>query len=329
MYLLRFVGCGFAVLLLSLATWVSAVAADDLAVADDLAADFADQGEYASGIRGADASTGPAYGLQLVALGDGRFSARLFPGGLPGNGGRASESVALEGTREDGQVIVREGNQHITIRDHKAVLRDAADQELATLVKVVRRSPLLGVPAPDGAIVLFDGQATAAFKQARVSDGLLQVGTELIPRFRNYLLHVEFQVPFVPIARGQGRGNSGLYLQSRYEVQVLDSFGLDAANNECGALYRQRAPDINMSFPALAWQTFDITFHSPIYDRCGRKRRDARISVLHNGVLVHDRVAIHNKTGAGQPEGPELLPIKFQDHGNPVQFRNIWLRELR
>jgi hypothetical protein len=117
-------------------------------------------------------------------------------------------------------------------------------------------------------------------------------------------------------------------LQSRYEVQVLDSFGLEGVFNECGSLYRQRAPDLNMAFPPLSWQTYDITFHSPTFDACGNKCRDARLTVLHNGVPVHNNVPITGKTGAGQPEGPQPLPIKFQDHGNPVHFRNIWLLEL-
>jgi hypothetical protein len=197
------------------------------------------------------------------------------------------------------------------------------------LIKVQRRSRHLGLVPPPGSYVLFDGENTAAWKRAKVKDGNLEVGTELIPRFRNYQMHVEFLVPFMPEARGQGRGNSGVYLQSRYEVQVLDSFGLKAADNDCAALYRQRAPELNMSFPPMSWQTYDITFRSPRFDACGQKVANARLTLLHNGVAVHRDVEIESKTGAGQPEGPELLPIKLQDHGNPIYFRNIWLYELR
>ncbi len=141
-------------------------------------------------------------------------------------------------------------------------------------------------------------------------------------------MHIEFLVPYMPSARGQGRGNSGVYLQSRYEVQILDSFGLEGAFNECGALYRQRAPDLNMAFPPLSWQTYDITFHAPVFDVCGNKCRFGRLTVLHNGVAVQNDIRIQTKTGAGQPEGPSVLPIKLQNHGNPVQFRNIWLMKL-
>jgi hypothetical protein len=168
-----------------------------------------------------------------------------------------------------------------------------------------------------------------AFKNARVLDGLLQMGAELIPTYRSFQMHLEFLVPYMPAARSQGRGNSGIYLQSRYEVQILDSFGLPGLANECGGLYRQRAPDLNMAFPPLSWQTYDITFRPPVFDRCGQKCRNARLTLLHNGIPVHNDIEIVAKTGAGRPEGPEPLPIKLQDHGNPVQFRNIWLQELR
>ncbi|MGH7128550.1 MAG: 3-keto-disaccharide hydrolase, partial [Planctomycetaceae bacterium] len=136
---------------------------------------------------------------------------------------------------------------------------------------------------------------------------------------------IEFRLPYMPYARGQGRANSGVYLQGRYEVQILDSFGLHGAENECGALYRLRPPDVNMCLPPLAWQTFDIEFHAARFDAAGRKTENARITVLHNGVAIHDNVEILRKTGNGAEEGPDPLPIRLQDHGNPVVFRNIWI----
>ncbi|MCA9078898.1 MAG: DUF1080 domain-containing protein, partial [Planctomycetaceae bacterium] len=135
----------------------------------------------------------------------------------------------------------------------------------------------------------------------------------------------EFRIPYKPMARGQGRGNSGFYLQSRYEVQVLDSFGLEGIENECGALYRTRRPAFNMCLPPLQWQTYDIDFSPAKFDAQGNKTRNMRISVWHNGVLIHDRADIPNKTGAGKPEGPEPLITKLQDHGNPVVYRNLWM----
>jgi hypothetical protein len=131
----------------------------------------------------------------------------------------------------------------------------------------------------------------------------------------------------MPFAKGQGRGNSGVYLQSRYEIQILDSFGLEGRANECGGLYRYLPPEQNMAFPPLSWQTYDIRFRAPRFSASGDKLQNARLSVLHNGVVVHNDVSVERKTGAGQAEGPEPLPIKLQDHGNPVQFRNIWLVE--
>jgi len=156
-------------------------------------------------------------------------------------------------------------------------------------------------------------------------DGLLMVGTELKRTFRDYKLHLEFRLAYMPTARGQGRSNSGIYLQSRYEVQILDSFGLEGVENECAALYKQRRPDLNMCLPPLTWQTYDIEFQSPRFDAAGKKCANGRISVQHNGVFVHNNVEITAKTGAGAKESPEPLPTKFQNHHNPVVFRNIWI----
>jgi uncharacterized protein Usg len=110
---------------------------------------------------------------------------------------------------------------------------------------------------------------------------------------------------------------------------MLDSFALEGSENECGSLYRMRRPDQNMCLPPLAWQTYDLTFRSPRFDAYGTKVQNAVVTVLHNGVVVHDHVAIENKTGAGKAESPVLWPIKLQDHGNPVRYRNIWLIDLQ
>ena len=141
-------------------------------------------------------------------------------------------------------------------------------------------------------------------------------------------MHAEFRLPYMPHARGQNRSNSGFYLLSSYEVQVLDSFGLEGIKNECGALYRYKQPDINMCLPPLQWQTYDITFRSPTFDAAGNKLCNARITVLHNGVAVHNNFEVERKTGAGKPESPAPRPIKLQDHSNPVRYRNIWLIDL-
>jgi hypothetical protein len=191
---------------------------------------------------------------------------------------------------------------------------------------VERASPTLGAPPPPGAVVLFDGHGTKAFAEGAPDPrGFLAAGARTREAFGSFRLHLEFRTPFMPDARGQFRGNSGLYLQGRYEIQVLDSFGLESANNECGAIYEQHAPAVNMSFPPLVWQTYDIDFEAAKFDASGQKTADAVVTVRHNGVLIHDGVAISGPTGRGEPEGPEPGPLLLQDHWNPVVYRNIWL----
>ena len=193
---------------------------------------------------------------------------------------------------------------------------------------------------PKDAIVLFDGKDFAHWKNAgtgapapwEIIDGAMEVapkkGSICTKRdFRDFRLRLEFRVPKNPPGvTGQGRGNSGVYIQRRYEVQILDSHGRPPEIGGCGALYQQKAPDVNASRPAGEWQTYDILFRGARYEGAGRTARkieNARISVVLNGVLIHDRVELINKTGAGKPEGPAPGPILLQDHGNKVQFRNI------
>ena len=142
-------------------------------------------------------------------------------------------------------------------------------------------------------------------------------------------MHVEFLIPFKPTARGQARGNSGVYLQDRYEVQVLDSFGLKGENNECGGIYSKIKPRLNACFPPLSWQTYDIDFQAARFDAEGKKIKDAIATVRHNGILVHDHVDIPGSTGGGQKETAEPGPIQLQGHGNPVFFKNIWIVEQK
>jgi hypothetical protein len=139
-------------------------------------------------------------------------------------------------------------------------------------------------------------------------------------------LHIEFMLPFMPKAQGQARGNSGVYLQGRYEVQVLDSFGLEGKDNECGGIYEVKAPDANMCYPPLVWQTYDIKFTAARFDAAGKKTANARMTVFHNGTKIHDNVEVPKATRAApNAEGPEPGFLHLQDHGCPVRYRNIWI----
>jgi hypothetical protein len=143
--------------------------------------------------------------------------------------------------------------------------------------------------------------------------------------YRDFKMHVEFKLPELPAnVRGQARANSGVYIQRRYEVQILDSYGLESRNNDCGAIYTTKAPDTNACLKPGEWQTYDIIFRAARYEG-NTKTENARITVRQNGVLIHDDFEIPNKTGAGQPEGPEPAPILLQEHSNEIWFRNIWI----
>jgi hypothetical protein len=140
------------------------------------------------------------------------------------------------------------------------------------------------------------------------------------------LLHIEFRAPFMPRARGQGRGNSGVYLADQYEVQVLDSFGLEGLDNECGGIYKAAKPLVNMCFPPLAWQTYDIDFRTARFSPDGKtKKENASVTIRHNGVPIQYNLELKSATPGGHRSDEHPGPIFLQNHGNPVRFRNIWL----
>lgn len=250
-------------------------------------------------------------GLQVIALGNGNFRAVLYNGGLPGAGWDKSPRQEIEGDADD--------------------MADLTENYTKTL----RKSPTLGAQPPEGSLVLFDGTQETFEKHwrkgARVAgeqDGqlLLKEGATTTETFHDYTLHLEFQLSFMPSARGQGRANSGAYHQGRYETQILDSFGLEGLDNECGGLYKIKAPDVNVCFPPLSWQTYDVDVTSARYDDQGQKVKNARITARLNGVLIHDNVELPGVTaGNSLQESPEPGPLYLQNHKDPVRFRNIWI----
>ncbi|HTU20071.1 MAG TPA: DUF1080 domain-containing protein [Gemmataceae bacterium] len=201
------------------------------------------------------------------------------------------------------------------------------------------------VPAPKDAVVLFDGKSFDSWvgRDGKpvgwklVDGGAMQVQPgkrDIITKQKfdgSFTLHVEFRVPYMPKASGQGRGNSGVYLQGRYEVQVLDSYGLKSKDNDCGGIYTVAAPKVNACKAPTVWQSYDIEFTAP---KCsdGKIGEPGRMTVSHNGVKIHDDVKLVKggkpvtNTTAGMGGDPcKPGPILLQDHGNLVQYRNIWL----
>ncbi|MGY8767672.1 MAG: 3-keto-disaccharide hydrolase [Pirellulales bacterium] len=287
--------------------------------------DYHYQGEYYGSLINS-RNCGETTGLQVIARGDGKFDAVLYQGGLPGNGwngeAKSNLSGSITGTR---LVLVNDANT-ISIKNKKAFVANSSNRNLGTLTHVKRISRTMGTRPSAGATVLFNGTSVEHFVDGKITeDGLLQMGTITAEPVRDFQLHLEFRLPYMPYATGQHRANSGVYIQERYEVQILDSFGLEGAFNEAGSLYRTKTPDINMCFPPLYWQTYDIYFTAAKFDDASKKITNARITVYHNGITVQDDFEIPNKTGAGHQEGPAPGLIKLQDHSNPVVFRNIWI----
>lgn len=192
---------------------------------------------------------------------------------------------------------------------------------------------------PSDAVVLFDGKDLSGWMQVgagkadwKVQDGYMKITHDYIctkQQFTDHQLHIEFWVPLMANAQGQARANSGVYLQGRYEIQVLDSYGLKSQSNDCGAIYGVAAPLVNACRPPEQWQSYDAIFHAPKFDAQGNQISKARMTVFQNGVLIHENVEIPDSTVAsmgGDVKKPG--PLMLQDHGCPIRYRNIWVRPL-
>ncbi len=197
--------------------------------------------------------------------------------------------------------------------------------------------------APSDAEILFSGGDLSAWSKPdgsaahwTVADGAMTVaaGGDIITRdsFENFQLHLEFRTPVEVKGEGQGRGNSGLFLQNRYELQILDSYNnATYSNGQAGAIYKQTAPLVNASRKPGEWQTYDVVYTAPVFSDKGTVIHPAYVTVFHNGVLVQNHTAIQGTTpytgrGVYTPHGP--AGIRLQDHGNPMSFRNVWVRRL-
>lgn len=296
--------------------------------------DFRHQGEY-EGTLTEDGKAAKA-GLQLVAQGGGKFMGKVYRGGLPGAGAVAGKpAYTFTGARAGDRVVCGAANMKVEGADGTLTVRVTGDTPAdGEFKRVARTSPTLGAKPPGGATVLFaqtgDEANWIGGKLMKISDGeFLGVGCKTKAAFAGFTAHAEFRLPWMPAARGQGRGNSGFYLQDRYEVQILDSFGLTGENNECGGVYTLHKPAVNMCLPPLVWQTYDIIFAPAGYAADGKKTANARLTLKHNGVTVHDDAELTKATGGGRPEAPTPGPIQLQNHGNPVVFRNVWVVEAK
>lgn len=291
--------------------------------------DFKFQGEYANA----------KLGVQVRALGQGAFRTMFFAGGLPGDGwdGKtiiqktpSTDMTTPADARIEGEKVVIDQVYHAVCDGH-TVAGQTDTGEKFELKRVQRRSRTLGAPAPAGAFVLFDGTSLDEWQPGAqmtpqkwiTSAG---VGATTKRKFQDFTLHVEFMISYMPETQTiYQRPNSGVYLQERYEIQILDSFGVVEGVHDCGVLYAQITPTINMCYPPLTWQTYDIDFTAARYDATGHKTKLGRCTVKFNGVTILDDVEIKGSTPGGIPESPDPASIYLQAHGHPVFFKNVWI----
>ena len=292
--------------------------------------DFSIQGEYVWEGTLPDGKEAKA-GAQVIAQGGGKFRAVLYKGGLPGAGWkRGGEQAVLEGTADSLKGTLDDGGELIgKIADGKLTVSHAGRDDKIELKRTERKSPTLEAKPPEGAVVIFDGSNLDKFEPVEghlTEDKLLLSGVTTKAEFDSYKLHLEFRLSWMPEARGQGRSNSGVYIHDCYECQVLDSFGLEGRNNECGGFYSIKEPDVNMCLPPMTWQTYDFDFTAPKYEG-DKKVANARLTLRHNGVVIHDNLELTRGTPGRTGEGPGPRGIHLQGHGNKVMYRNIWLEK--
>ena len=264
-------------------------------------------------------------GAQVISLGKGKFRAVIYDGGLPGAGWNGKKKTILSGETKDGSTKFSGKRFTASIVGERFFGTDD-DNVGFEMSKTHRKSKTQGAKPPKGAVVLFDGKNTDSLSEGKIeADGFLGVPARTKLKMKDFTLHLEFRTPFMPFSRGQGRGNSGMYLLDQYECQILDSFGLEGEDNECGGIYKIAKPKVNMCLPPLSWQTYDVEFRAARFGADGKKTENATATIKHNGVVIHDKLKLPHATPGGGQQDEKPGSLFLQNHGNPVRFRNIWV----
>ena len=345
--------CLLAALLCSVGSLNAAegVAADwtDVSAADQsLMGDY--QGEWLDAPRGHYFDINKPLAAQVINVRKGEYQLRFFQEHdcradpyFEGEGKLDGDVIRFEGKGWSGTVS-KDGLSGVSGEGHGGGVK-------FLLKKVVRSSPTLGAKPPAGALVLFDGRNFDQWQHGGgrpvtwnlLENGVMEVRSARTPEdrkqniggeiqtkksFGDCKVHLEFRYPVEPGKGGQGRGNSGFFFQGDYEVQILNSYGLQGWWNECGALYKTSPPKVNAARPPMEWQTYDVDYKASVWQD-GKKVSPPRITVRLNGVLIHANQEIPHGTAhafasrSAEPKGDG--PLKLQDHGNAIQFRNIWV----
>lgn len=283
----------------------------------------------------------------IVALGQGEHVAKFTV-----DGNKMEIHGKTKGKAEDGLCLYDDtidlgpelgGKYHVvgqvTGGVFTAKVQGESESGAFELKRVVKGSPTMGKAAPDGATVLLGkGASEDAFVRHPLwgisEDGVMKPNYSSVvskEEFGSAQYHIEFKTPFMPeeAPGSQGRGNSGVYLMGRYEMQVLDSFTDEPRDNLCGGIYKKAVPIVMACAPPEEWQTYDITFHAPEFDASGKKIKDAVFSAVHNGTVIHDNVVLPDCTPGGV-SGEEAARgvLMLQYHHDDVSYRNVWVQPL-